>query len=333
LTGEKPIRRREFIRLAAAAAATCRPLSARAQPSGQIWHVGFLGAASAAKYTNLVDALRAGLRDFGYIEGKNIVINFRWAEGNNQRLPELATELVNLQPDVLVTHGTPGTSAAKHATTTIPIVMAVSGDAIATGLIKSLAQSGCNVTGTTFFGPELAAKRLELIREAIPNISQVAVLVNPDNPVNGPVLKAMDSTAASLSIKLQQFLLRRSTELDDTFAKIAARKCDGIAVFEDAITIANAATIAQLAVKQRLPLTGFAELATVGGLIGYGANIPNLFRRAGYFADRILHGAKPNEIPVEQPTEFDLVINSKTAKALGLTLPAMLLATADKVIE
>jgi len=324
------MRRRDFI----AGVVACAPfaMAARAEPSDQVRRIGFLGAASAAKYASLVDAFRSGLREFGYIEGKNIVIEFRWAEGNNQRLPDLARELVGMHPRLLVTHGTPGTSAAKQATATLPIVMAVSGDAIATGLIKSLAQSGCNVTGTTFFGPELAAKRLELIRETVPSLSRVAVFVNPDNPVNGPVLKAMDDAAAALGIKLQQFVVRRSDELDGAFAAIAAQRCDGIAVFEDAITIANAPAIAQLAAKQRLPVTGFPALAVAGGLIGYGANIPKLFGRAAYFVDKILHGAKPEDIPVEQPTEFDLVINRTTANALGVTIPATLLATADKVI-
>jgi len=325
------MRRREFI-AAIAATAACRTTAARAEQAGQMRRIGFLGAVTAAKYATLVDSFRSGLRDFGYIEGKNIVIEFRWAEGNNQRLPDLARELADLHPDLLVTHGTPGTAAAKQATTTVPIVMAVSGDAIATGLIKSLAHSGCNVTGTTFFGPELAAKRLELIREAVPNVHQVAVFVNPDNPVNGPVLKAMDDTAAALGIKLRQFVLRRSAELDGAFAAIAAGRCDAVAVFEDGITVANAAAIAQLAAKQRLPLTGFPALAAAGGLIGYGANIPKLFRRAAYFVDKILRGAKPADIPVEEPTEFDLVINREAAKALGLTIPGTLLATANRVI-
>lgn len=326
------MRRREFI-VIIATGAVAWPIATRAQQAGRKWHIGFLGAASASKYARLVGALRDGLRDFGYVEGKNIVIEFRWAEGNNQRLPELAAELVKLDIDCLVTHGTPGTAAAKKATTTVPIVMAVSGDAVATGLVNSLAQPGGNVTGTTFFGPELAAKRLELLHDADPRVSQLAVLVNPDNPVNGPVLKAMERTAATLKIDLVQFVVRRSNELDDAFAKMAAQHIDGVAIFEDAITVANTTTIAQLAAKQRLPMTGFAELAKAGGLIGYGANIPALFRRAGYFVDKILRGAKPSDIPVEQPTEFETVVNLKTAKALGVSMASSLLATADDVIE
>jgi ABC-type uncharacterized transport system substrate-binding protein len=324
--------RREFIAMLGTGAAAW-PLVARAQQAERTWRIGFLGAASAGKYAKLVDAFRNGLRDFGYSEGKNLTIEFRWAEGNNGRLPELAADLIKRHVDCLVTHGTPGTAAAKKATATVPIVMAVSGDAVATGLINSLAQPGGNVTGTTFFGPELAAKRLELLHDAVPRARQLAVLVNPDNPVNGPVLKAMDATAAKLELNLQQFVVRRPNDLDDAFAKIAAQHLDGVAIFEDAITVANTTTIAQLAAKQRLPMTGFAELAKAGGLIGYGANIPALFRRAGYFVDKIFRGAKPADIPVEQPTEFETVINLKAAKALGVAMAPSLIATADDVIE
>jgi putative ABC transport system substrate-binding protein len=326
------MRRREFIVMLGTGAAAW-PLVAGAQQAGRTWRIGFLGAASAGKYGKLVDAFRDGLRDFGYIEGQNLTIEFRWADGYNARLPELAAQLAERHVDCLVTHGTPGTAAAKKVTTTIPIVMAVSGDAVATGLINNLAQPGGNVTGTTFFGPELAAKRLELLHDAVPRARQLAVLVNPENPVNGPVLKAMDSTAATLKLNLQQFVVRRPNELADAFDEVAAQHLDGVAVFEDAITVANASAIAQLAARQRLPMTGFAELAKAGGLIGYGANIPALFRRAGYFVDKILHGAKPADIPVEQPTEFETVVNLKTAKALGVAMAPSLLATADDVIE
>ncbi len=326
------MRRRTFLALIGSAAVV-RPFASHAQqPSGR-WRVAFLGAPSAPKYAKLIDALRAGLRDFGYVEGQNIAMDFRWAEGHNERLPELAAELVNLHPDVLITHGTPGTSAAKQATARVPVVMAVSGDAVATGLISSLAHPGGNVTGTTFFGPELAAKRLELISEAVPQSRRLAVLVNPANPVNVPVLAAMEKTAASLNIELNQVTIRNSVELDSAFAQIAVQKVDGVAIFEDGITVANAATIAQLGLKERLPLTGFVDIAKAGGLIGYGANITALFRRAGYFVDKILHGVKPADIPVEQPTKFDLVINEKTAKSLGDQIPPALMAAADEVIE
>ena len=326
------MRRRTLLALLGSAAVV-RPFAARAQHVDGNWRIAFLGAPSASKYAKLIDALRAGLQDFGYIDGKNIALEFRWADGNDQRLPALAAELVSLHPDVLITHGTPGTSAAKQATTTLPIVMAISGDAVATGLIDSLAHPGGNLTGTTFFGPELAAKRLELLSKAIPNTRRLAVLVNPENPVNGPVLHAMEKTATSLNIKLQQVVVRTSAGLDSAFAQIAAEKFDGVAVFEDGMTVANAATIAQLGLKERLPLIGFVEIAKAGGLIGYGANIPALFRRAGYFVDKILRGLKPADIPVEQPTKFDFVVNMRTAKSLGYPIAPSLLAAADAVIE
>lgn len=326
------MQRREFITLVGGAAAVS-PLAARAQRSDKTWRIGFLGAASAIKFAALTNAFRDGLREFGYIEGRNIAIEFRWAEGEIQRLPALVAELVDLKVDVLVTHGTPGTVAAKRATKRIPIVMAVSGDAVATGLVVSLAHPGGNVTGTTFFGPELAAKRLELLRQAVPTASQIATLVNPDNPVDGPVLKAMGNTATSLGMKLYPFVARTPGDLDGAFAKIAGTNANGIVIFEDAMTVSNTAAIAELAGKLRLPLTGFAELAKAGGLIGYGADLPALFRHAGYFVDKILRGAKPSGIPVEQPTKFELIINLTTANALGLTIPQTLLATADKVIE
>jgi putative ABC transport system substrate-binding protein len=326
------MKRRDFVSLMGFTAAAW-PFAAHAQQGDRSWRIGFLGAASASKYAKLVGALVDGLRDYGYIEGKNLTIEFRWAEGNNQRLPQLAAELAGLNLDCLVTHGTPGTSAAKQTSATLPIVMAVSGDAVATGLIKSLAHPGDNVTGTTFFGPELAAKRLELLREALPNTRRVAVIVNPANPIDGPVLLAMEKTASSFDMKLQQFIVRKSSELESVFAHITPAQFDAVAVFEDAITVANARAIAQLAVKQRLPLTGFAELAKADGLIGYGANIPALFRRAAYFVNEILHGGRPRNIPVEQPTKFDLVVNLRTAKSLGLSIPPTLLATADEVIE
>jgi len=326
------MRRRTLLALLGSAAVV-RPFAARAQHVDGNWRIAFLGAPSASKYAKLIDALRAGLQDFGYIDGKNIALEFRWADGNDQRLPALAAELVSLHPDVLITHGTPGTSAAKQATTTLPIVMAISGDAVATGLLDSLAHPGGNLTGTTFFGPELAAKRLELLSKAIPNTRRLAVLVNPENPVNGPVLHAMEKTATSLNIKLQQVVVRTSAGLDSAFAQIAAEKFDGVAVFEDGMTVANAATIAQLGLKERLPLIGFVEIAKAGGLIGYGANIPALFRRAGYFVDKILRGLKPADIPVEQPTKFDFVVNMRTAKSLGYPIAPSLLAAADEVIE
>lgn len=309
------------------------PLAAEAQQPGKVPRIGFLGATSAAEYAPRVEAFRQGLRDLRYVEGKDIVIEFRWAEGKYDQLPGLAAELVRLKVDVLVTHGTPGTRAAKGATTTIPIVMMVSGDAVATGLVASIARPGGNLTGSTFFNPELAAKRLELLKEAVRRITRVAVLLNPDNPINGPVLQAMEATARSLKVVLQQVEARGSNEFEGAFSAMAKRRVDAFVVIEDGMLIANARGIADLAAKKRLPSAGFTEFAEAGGLVGYGVNLLELSRRAAVFVDKILKGSKPGDLPVEQATKFQLIVNLKTAKALRLTIPKPVLVRADRLIE
>jgi putative ABC transport system substrate-binding protein len=326
------MRRRELIGVFGAAAVLAWPLGVRAQQPN-VARIGFLGPASASATASWVEALRAGLRDLGYQDGKNIVFEFRWAEGNDDRLPELAADLVRLRVDVLVTYGTPGTRAAKGATTTIPIVMAVSGDAVATGLILSLARPGANITGSTIFNPELCAKRLELLKEALPPIRRVAILLNPDNPVSGPNLRASEMTAASLGLELQQFQARGPKDVEDALMAMASRPVDAIAIFEDAILFANTKSIAKNALAQRLPSIGYLDLTDAGGLMAYGVDFPETFRRAALFVDKILKGAKPSELPVEQPTRFKLVLNLKTAKALGLDIPLHLQQRADEVIE
>ena len=280
-----------------------------------------------------MERFRAGLRDFGYVEGDNIFIDFRWAEGNYARLAEFAAELVRLKVDLLATYGTPGTLAAKQATTTVPIVMIVSGDAVATGIIASLARPGGNVTGLTFFSPELNAKGLELLKEGFPSASRVAILLNPGNPLNAPVLRAMMLTANALKLELQPFEARTPDEFRGVFSKIIETRPDAIAVTDDTLFVANVRRITEILANNRLPSIGFVDFAQVGGLIGYGVNFPDLWYRAAYFVDRILKGAKPADLPVQQPTKFELVINQKTAKALGITIPPTLLATADEVIE
>jgi putative ABC transport system substrate-binding protein len=291
------------------------------------------GASTASKYARLVEALRAGLNERGYVEGRNTIIEFRWADGNSDRLPQLAAELVSLGIDVLITHGTPGTPAAKTATRTIPIVMAVSGDAVAAGLINSIAQPGGNVTGSTFFAPELAAKRLELLKQFLPRLKRAAVVMNSTNAVSELVLHQMADTAGRLNIELGQFPATSVSELRSSISDISANKFDALVVFEDGLTIANAPLIAELAAQQRLPLAGFADLARLGALIGYGADLPFLFRRAAYFVDMILQGNKPANLPVERPTKFLFVINLGSAKALGIVVPPELQGSADTVIE
>jgi len=325
------MRRREFILLVGGAAAW--PFAARAQQAAKTARIGFLGADTQSGVESRLERFRSGLRDLGYVEGDNVFIDFRWAEGNYARLPDFAAELVRLKVDLLVTYGTPGTLAAKKATTAVPIVMIVSGDAIATGIVVSLARPGGNVTGSTFFAPELNAKGVELLKEAFPSASRVAILLNPDNPVTAPILQAMVLTADRLKLELQPLEARTAREFQGTFSKMLKIRPDAIALTDDAVFIANARTIADTIADNRLPSVGFVNFAQVGGLIGYGVDFPDLWYRAAYFVDRILKGAKAADVPVQQPTKFKLVINVKTAKMLDLEVPQTLLARADEVIE
>jgi putative tryptophan/tyrosine transport system substrate-binding protein len=237
--------------------------------------IGFLGVDTHSGVESRLERFRAGLRELGYVEGENILIDFRWAEGNYARLAEFATELVRLKVDLLVTYGTPGTLAAKQATTTVPIVMIVSGDALATRIVASLAHPGGNVTGSTFFGPELNAKGVELLKEAFPSASRVAVLLNPDNPVTAPVLQAMVLMADRLKLELQPFEARTAGEFQSVFSKMIPTLLDAIVITDDALFVANAGRIADIMSTTRLPSVGFADFARVGGLIGYGVNFPD----------------------------------------------------------
>jgi len=326
------MRRREFFTVLGSAAAW--PLTARAEQATKVARIGFLGPGSASSESvHGVPAFRAGLRDLGYVEGKNIVIEWRWAEGDYGRLPELAGELVRLNLDVLVTYATPGALAAKRATTTIPIVVALSGDAITAGLVTSLSRPGGNLTGQTFFLPELNAKRLELLKQALPDSRRVAVLINPSNSLVPPTLEMMNLTAKSLGLELQQFEAQRPDELKQAFSAVVARGVDAVAVIDDPIWYDNAKLIGELASAQWLTSIGFLELAEAGFLMAYNADQLEMFRRAAIFVDKILKGAKPGDLPVEQPTRFKLVINLKAANALGLTIPHMLSGRADEVIE
>jgi putative ABC transport system substrate-binding protein len=301
--------------------------------AGRVPRIGFLGAASAAGSAKAIDILRTGLREFGYVEGRNIVIEFRWAEERYDRLPQLVRELIATRVDLLITHGTPGTRAARQATSTIPIVMAISGDAVATGLVSNLARPEANVTGSTFFLPELNAKRLEVLKEACPSISHPTALSNPDNPVSKPIIPAMQSAATALRLTLGVARIHSLSEFDRAFLAMAGSPVDSVVVTEDGEFAPNFRTIAALALQNKLPSIGAKEYGEAGGLIGYGANILALYRRAAYFVDRILKGAKPADLPVEQPARFDLVVNLRTAKTLGLEFPPTLLARTDEVIE
>jgi putative ABC transport system substrate-binding protein len=325
--------RRQFITLLGGTAAAW-PLAAKAQQR-RIPRIGYLDPLSRSNRmaAGWMEAFQSGLHDLGYVEGKNIIIEYRWSEGKYDQLAALTAELIHLGIDVLVTYGTPATRAAKQATTSVPIVMAISGDAIATGLIISLNRPGGNITGSTFFNPELCAKRLELIKEAVPPTIRVGVLLNPDNPIHLPSLQEMERTANSINLELEPFQVRSPTELESAFLTWDAKHVNAMTVIEDAMLIANSKAIVELVTKRRLPSIAFKEIAEAGGLMAYGVDFAKPFYRAAYFMDKILNGANTNDLPVEQATKFDLVINLQAAKMLGLDLPPTLLARADEVIE
>jgi putative ABC transport system substrate-binding protein len=326
------MRRREFITLLGGAATW--PLSARAQqPAAKIFRIGYLGLTTADSLPKRPEAFRAGLRDLGYQEGRDFVIEYRWADNNYDRLPTLLADLVRLNVDVIVTHGTPGSLAAKKATTKIPVVFAVVGDALGSGIVSSLARPEANMTGSTYFNPELAAKRLELLKEAMPGLTNVGILLNLANPMNEPILPKMSRVAQSLRLELHQFDVRAPTEFEEAFAAMTAKRVGALVVIDDPVLLSNAPTLAALALKQRLPSCGWPDFAIDGGLMAYGVDFLILFRRAATFVDKILKGAKPSNLPVERAIKFETIINLKTAKALGLEIPYNLVARADDVIE
>ena len=325
------MKRREFITLLGGAAAAW-PLAGHAQQTERVWRIGYLVFATASLHARNSQAFRASLRNLGYVEGKDVIIDFRFADGNYEQVPELAAELVRLKPDVIVTYG-PAVPAAKRATSTIPIVMATYGDAVATGLIASLANPGGNLTGLTFFNPELMVKRLELLKEIVPSTTQAGVLLSPDTMANASTLEALEVAAKTLQVGLQPFYARGASEFESVFATMANNQIGLVVVHDHPLFINDAKTISALAAKHRLPSSGFLELAAGGGLMAYGVNFPDMFRRAAVFVDKIFKGSNPSNLPVERSTKFELVINLKTAKALGLEVAPSLLASADEVIE
>jgi putative ABC transport system substrate-binding protein len=322
--------RRDFITLLGSAAAW--PIAAQAQAI-KIAQIGYLGGSSAFEFQSRIDGFRAGLRDLGYVEGTNIVITYRWAEGHYERLPQLAADLVRSKVDAIVASGTPASLAAKRATATIPIVIASSGDPVAGGVVDSVARPGGNVTGQGFFSPEINAKRIELLKELMPQLSRAAILMNRDNPINGPQLAMMEKTAAAVGMKLQLFLVRGPGEFEGAFDQMHTDDFPAVTVDDDGMLGANLEAIATLAARWRLPSVGPKEIARAGGLIGYGADRIATFRAAAFLVDKILKGAKPADIPIVQATKFDFVLNLKTAKTLDVTVPTATLLRADEVIE
>jgi putative ABC transport system substrate-binding protein len=307
---------------------------AHAQQPTKIPRIGVFLPASASSTAHLVDAFRHGLREHGYIGKQNVTLEARYAEGKAERLAGVASELVRSKVDVMVVGSTPGVMAAKNATSTIPIIMVTTGDPVASGLVASLARPGGNITGVTALGQELAGKRLEVLKEAVPKVSRVAVLLNPVNPDSGLSLKGMEVAARALAVQLRVHEVSDPTEFEKAFEAISREGTTVLMVLPDPMFVSQRRGIVALSAKSRLPaMYAHAEFIDAGGLMFYGASLADMWRRAATYVDKILKGAKPGELPVEQPTKFELVINLKTAKQIGLTIPPNVLARADKVIK
>ena len=310
------------------------PLAAEAQQAERVYRIGFLSGQSPTDLARQLETFRQRLRELGYVEGRNVAIEYRFAEGRPERLPALAAELVRLKVDIIVTAGPPAPLAAKQATTTIPIVFAISNDPVAEGVVSSIARPGGNITGLTSIAPELVGKQLELLKEVAPKVSQVAVLRNPSNHGHPLTLRQAEGAAQALGLQLHIMQAGSPAEIDAAFAAMRSEHAGDILVLRDPLFLGQRTQIAALAAKSRLPAVyGFREAAEAGGLMAYGASVPFMYRSAATYVDKILRGAKPADLPVEQPTKFELVINLKTAKALGLTIPQSLLQRADQVIE
>jgi putative tryptophan/tyrosine transport system substrate-binding protein len=312
------------------------PLTAEAQQALRVYRIGWLSAGPPPSTpTAQMQAFQQGLRDLGYVEGQNLVIEYRYGEGKAERLREVAAELVQLPVDVIVTVGASGTRGAQHATRTIPIVMTGNYDPVGQGFVASLARPGGNITGLSFQGTELPGKRLELLKETVPQSTRIAVLANPASPGYTPLLHNLTVAAEALKLSLHVVEVHRAEALDDAFAAMTRAGADALVVFaEPQVITPQRGRIAALAATSRLPaMYDNKTYVEAGGLMSYGAHLPDIYRRAVIYVDKILHGAKPADLPVEQPTKFELVINLKTAKALGMTIPPSLLLLADEVIQ
>jgi len=326
------MRRREFLGVLGGAAAVW-PLAARAQQAGKLPTIGFLGALSPSESSSWVAAFLQRLRELGWIEGRNIAIEYRWAEGRSDRLAQFAAEFVRLKVDIIATWATAPALAAKQATSVIPIVFATAGDPVGTGLVASLARPSGNATGLSLQLKETAGKRLELLREVLPNLRRLAIMANVGAPAAVLDMVEIQETVRTLGLEVTTLEIRRAEDIAPAFEALKGR-AEALYVVIDPLLNINRTRINSLALSARLPtMHGIRENVQAGGLMSYGPNFPTMFRRAADFVDKILRGAKPGEIPVEQPIKFDLIVNLTTAKALGLEIPPILLARADEVIE
>jgi putative ABC transport system substrate-binding protein len=328
------MRRRELLTLLgrASAFAACWPLPLHAQPSGKLWQIGVLDTESATLNTANIAAFRQGLLERGYVEGRNLTIDYRSADGRNERFPELADELLRRGVDLIVTKGTPAVLAARKASASIPIVMAANADPLL--VVASLAHPGGNITGLSTLSSDLHPKRLGLLREIVPGIARIALLTNLSNPQTRPQWEEIEAAARSLGMEAELLDVRKPGEIAPAFSTATAHRVGALVVGTDGLMQANRELITALAAEHRLPtMYGIGEFVVAGGLIAYGPSYPDLYRRAATYVDRIFKGTSPADLPIEQPTKFELIINLKAAQSLGLTVPITLQAAADEVIE
>jgi putative tryptophan/tyrosine transport system substrate-binding protein len=310
------------------------PLGAEAQQAGKVRQIGFLVGGTFSSPSVQIEPFNHFLRERGWIEGQNLKLVYRYAEGDYERLPALAHELVNLGVDVIVTDGTPPTRAAMRVTKTVPIVMATTGDPVGAALVSSLAHPGGNVTGVSFFMAEINAKRLELLKEAVPHIAHVAVVYNPLNPVDETTVEAIETIAKALKVRIERLAVRAPADFEAVFPMLLRQRVDAVTVVEDPMIQSQSSRIVEAALRGGVPAVfSLSSFVAAGGFMSYGPSRPDLWRQAALLTDKVLRGAKPGDLPVVRPTKFDLVINLKTAKALGLTIPPLLLLRADEVIQ
>jgi putative ABC transport system substrate-binding protein len=327
------VNRRRKLLVALGASALTAPLASFAQQQGKIWRIGLLWD-SPDVFPDALEAFRQGLRELGYVEGRNVAIDYRWAEGKPERMRELAEELVRLKVDVIMAPSSIYTGAAKRATAKIPIIFMSHADPLGSGHVASLARPGGNVTGLSLMMTETNVKGLELFKEAVPALARVAVIWDPATPSHGPGLKAVEAAGPALGLRIQSVPVRSATEYDDAFSAIIRERANGVLVLSTPLFIAGAKRLAELALRHNLPsLFGPKHHVEAGGLMSYSPDRADLWRRCAIYVDKILKGAKPADLPVQQPTKFELVVNLKTAKTLGIKIPQLVLLRADQVIE